>query len=414
MKAHLKELIDMVRQGGIPRGTAAMHGVDDVRRIAKRRLPKMIYQFVDGGSDDEVTLAANRSDFNRIRFRPKMLTDVDTRSYRTQVVGQDIAFPVMISPAGLLRVAHTQGELAIARAAGKTGVVYVVSTAASYSIEEIAAVATGPLWFQLYLWRDRDIVSSLIQRAKQAGYQALVVTVDLQVVGKREKDLHSGFSIPPRVTLQSALDVLWRPRWLKDLLANPPVAFRNFDGVAEGDGSMTHSAFINQHLINASASWDDLMWLRDQWDGPLLVKGIITPEDALRCADCGVDGIVVSNHGGRQLDGVPSAIRAMVDIVAAVGDRVEVVLDGGIRRGSDVVKAVALGARAVMTARSWIWGLGAAGQAGVERVQEILAGEIDHTLALLGRRSLEQIDASAVDYPAAWKTWRGKNGDRTP
>lgn len=369
----------------------------------------MIYDFIYGGANDETTLAANRNDFSKITFRPHMLTDVTHRDIKTKVAGIDLDFPVMVSPAGLLRVAHTEGELAIARAAGKTGVVFVVSTAGSWSMEELADAATGPLWFQLYLWRDRDIMKSLVERAKQAGYQALVVTVDLQVVGKRERDLRNGLSIPPKITMRSALDAVKHPRWLFDLIKGPPVTLRNFAGVVEGDGTVSHSAFFNQHLINPSANWEDLQWVRELWKGPLLIKGIITPEDAVKAVDCGVDGIVVSNHGGRQLDGVPSAVRSMVDIVDAVGNRTDIILDGGIRRGSDVVKAVALGARAVMAGRSWIWGLAAAGQAGVERVYEIFAQEIDQTLALLGRTRLNKIDESAVNLPASWTTSRKEN-----
>jgi len=402
MRTQFRELFQMLRAGGTPKGTDAMHNVDDVRRCAKKRLPKMIYDFVYGGAYDEVTLSANRSDFSDILFRPKLLTDVSDRNQRTRVVGQELAFPVMVSPAGLLRLAHTEGELAIARAAGNTGVVFVVSTAASWSMEEIADAATGPLWFQLYLWRDRDIMRSLVDRAKQAEYQALVLTVDLQVVGKRERDLRNGLSIPPKVTLGSALDAVLHPRWFMDLIKGPPVAFRNFLGIAEGDDTLSHSAFINRHLINPSANWQDLQWVRELWKGPLLVKGITTPEDALKAADSGVDGIIVSNHGGRQLDGVPSAIRALPRIFDAVGNRVDLILDSGVRRGADVIKAMALGARAVMTGRSWIWGLAAAGQSGVERVQAILAQEIDQTLALLGRSSLEEIDRSVVEVPASW------------
>ena len=404
MRTQFRELFRMLHAGGAPKGTDAMHNVDDVRRYAKKRLPKMIYDFVYGGAYDEVTLSANRSDFSDILFRPKLLTDVSNRNQRTRVVGQELAFPVMVSPAGLLRLAHTEGELAIARAAGNTGVVFVVSTAASWSMEEIADAATGPLWFQLYLWRDRDIMRSLVDRAKQAEYQALVLTVDLQVVGKRERDLRKGLSIPPKITLGSALDAVLHPRWFMDLIKGPPVAFRNFLGIAEGDDTLSHSAFINRHLINPSANWQDLQWVRELWKGPLLVKGITTPEDALKAADSGVDGIIVSNHGGRQLDGVPSAIRVLPRIFDAVGNRVDLILDSGVRRGADVIKAMALGARAVMTGRSWIWGLAAAGQSGVERVQAIIAQEIDQTLALLGRSSLEEIDRSVVEVPASWES----------
>ena len=406
MANQIKELLQMLRSGGAQKGMAALHSVDDVRRYAKKRLPKMIYDFIYGGANDETTLAANRNDFSKITFRPRMLTDVTHRDVRTKAAGIDLDFPVMVSPAGLLRVAHTEGELAIARAAGKTGVVFVVSTAASWSIEEIAEAATGPLWFQLYLWRDRDIMKSLVERAGKAGYQALMVTVDLQVVGKRERDLRNGLSIPPKITLKSALDSVRHPRWLFDLIKGPPVALRNFAGVVEGDDTISHSAFFTQHLINPSANWEDLQWVKELWKGPLLVKGIVTPEDALKAVDLGVDGIVVSNHGGRQLDGLPSAVRSMVDIVDAVGNRTDIILDGGIRRGADVVKAISLGAKAVMTGRSWIWGLAAAGQTGVERVHEIFAQEIDQTLALLGRTRLDEIDESAVNMPESWITSR--------
>ena len=214
----------------------------------------------------------------------------------------------------------------------------------------------------------------------------------------------TGLSIPPKITLGSALDAVLHPRWFMDLIKGPPVAFRNFLGIAEGDDTLSHSAFINRHLINPSANWQDLQWVRELWKGPLLVKGITTPEDALKAADSGVDGIIVSNHGGRQLDGVPSAIRVLPRIFDAVGNRVDLILDSGVRRGADVVKAMALGARAVMTGRSWIWGLAAAGQCGVERVQAILAQEIDQTLALLGRSSLEEIDRSVVEVPASWES----------
>ena len=406
MSDQMKEFIRMLQAGGASKGMASLHSVDDVRRFAKKRLPKMIYDFVYGGANDELTLAANRNDFSAITFRPQMLTDVTRRDLRTTVVGQELEFPVMVSPAGLLRMAHTEGELAVARAVGKAGVVFVVSTAASYSMEEIARAATGPLWFQLYLWRDQDIMKSLVNRAKQTGYQALVVTVDVQMVGKRERDLRNGLSIPPKISFRSALDAVRHPSWLLDFVKGPPVAFRNFSGIAEGDDTLSHSAFINQQLINPSANWNDLKWVRDLWKGPLLIKGIITPEDAVKAVEYGVDGIIVSNHGGRQLDGLPSAIRAMVDVVEAVGNRTEVILDGGIRRGADVVKAYALGARAVMAGRSWIWGLAAAGQEGVARVHEILSQEINQTLALLGRTQLSEIDESVVNLPVSWTIFR--------
>ncbi len=258
MANQIKELLQMLRSGGAPKGVAALHSVDDIRRYAKKRLPKMIYDFIYGGANDETTLAANCNDFSKITFQPRMLTDVTHRDIGTKVAGIDLDFPVMVSPAGLLRVSHTEGELAIARAAGKTGVVFVVSTAASWSMEEIAEAATGPMWFQLYLWQDRDIMKSLVERARQIGCQALVVTVDVQVVGKRERDLRNGLSIPPKITIRSSLDAVKHPKWLLDFIKGPPVSFRNFIGIAEGEDTMSHSAFINQHLINPSANWEDL------------------------------------------------------------------------------------------------------------------------------------------------------------
>jgi isopentenyl diphosphate isomerase/L-lactate dehydrogenase-like FMN-dependent dehydrogenase len=404
-----RQLMDVARiigTGGIARGAAAWHSIGDARRHSRRRLPRMIFDFIDGGANDEVTLRANQADFSRITFRPRMLMDVASRDCCATVLGQEVALPVLLSPAGLLRVAHTEGELAVARAAGKAGTAFVVSTASSWSIEEVAEAAAGPLWFQLYLWRDREVIQSLVDRAKKAGYTALVVTVDLQIIGKRERDLHSGMRIPPKFTVRSAFDVVQRPQWFLDFLKGPPITFRNFVGIAEGDDTMSHSAFLNRHLINPSADWDDVDWLRKLWEGPFLLKGIMTVEDARRALDHGVDGIVVSNHGGRQLDGLPSAIRTLPDIVDAVDGRAEVILDGGVRRGSDVVKALALGARAVMTGRSWIWGLGAAGEAGVERVLQIFREEIDQTLALTGRPTLGDVDRSLVHVPESWERER--------
>lgn len=399
-------LIDVVRivcTVGIPRGTAAWHNIEDARRHARKRLPKMIFDFMEGGANDEVTLRANQADFSRITFRPRMLVDVADRDSRTTVLGQEVAFPVLLAPAGPMRAAHKEGEMAVARAAGKAGTVFAVSTASSCSIEEVAEVATGPLWFQLYLWRDRGVVESLVERAKKSGYTTMMVTVDLQILGKRERDLHSGMRIPPKFTLRSVLDVAQRPKWFLDFLKGPPITFRNFSGIAEGHDTMSHAAFLNRHLVNSSANWDDVDWLRRLWTGPFLIKGIMTAEDARRALDHGVDGIVVSNHGGRQLDGLPSTIRVLPDIVDAVDGRAEVLLDGGVRRGSDVVKALALGARAVMAGRSWIYGLGAAGEEGVARVLEILREEIDQTLALTGRPTIRDVDRSLVHLPDSWE-----------
>jgi L-lactate dehydrogenase (cytochrome) len=356
----------------------------------------MVAEFVDGGADGELTLRSNRSGFDRVTFRPRSLVDVANRSIATEALGQQLRTPVMLAPAGLARLVHPEGELAAARAAGRAGTVFVVSTASSYSIEEIAAVDAGPLWFQLYLWKDREMVASLVKRAENAGYDALCLTVDVPIVGKRVRDLRNGMTIPPKLRPSTVLDAARHPRWVYNLLRGEPVTFRNLLGVAEGDDAVALGTYVNTNLINASAGWDDLAWLRELWSGPLVVKGVLTAEDAGRAVEGGADGVIVSNHGGRQLDGAPASIDALPEIVAAVGERAEVFLDGGVRCGPDVVKAIALGARAVLVGRPWFWGLAAGGEEGVERMLEIFGDEIDRTLALIGRPTIADVDASAV------------------
>jgi len=378
--------------------------VADVRRLARRRLPRMAFDFVDGGAGDETTLRANLTDLARVTLRPRSLVDVSATSLTTSVVGQPLPVPVVLAPCGLVRVIGGDGELAAVRAAGRNGITYTISTASSWSIEETAAEATGPLWFQLYLWRSREVVSGLVERAREAGCTALVVTVDVVVNGKRPRDHRNGMSIPPQVTVRNAAGALRHPAWFASLLRGPPIGFRNLQGIAEGSSAMSHQEYVNTELANLSASWEDVAWLRRVWDGPLLIKGITTVEDAESAAAAGADGIFVSNHGGRQLDGVPSSVSALPGIVDAVGDRLDVIMDGGIRSGGDVVKALALGATATAVGRSWVWGAAAAGERGVDHVLTILRTEIQETLMLLGCPVVTDLDRSRVNYPTEWRT----------
>ena len=362
----------------------------------------MAFDFIDGGADAEITLRANIADLAQVTFRPRSLVDVSAPSLTTTVVGETLPVPLLLGPCGSMRLAGGDGELSGVRAAGKAGLIYTISTASSWSIEEIAAEATGPLWFQLYMWRSRDIVSTLVRRAKEAGCTALVVTVDVPINGKRARDHRNGMSIPPKVTVRNAASVIRHPSWFLGLMRGPAIGFRNLQGIAEGSSAMSHQEYINTELVNLRASWADVAWLREVWDGPLLIKGITTTEDAVSAANVGADGIFVSNHGGRQLDGVPSSISALPRIVDTVGDRLDIILDSGIRHGSDVIKAVAVGATAAAIGRSWAWGLGAAGERGVLYVANLYLQEIKETLQLLGVSDVKALNRSHVDYPAEW------------
>lgn len=399
----ITELARMLVAGGIstdPLEKAPT--VADVRAIARRRLPRMSFDFVDGGSGTETTLRANVSDFERVSLRSRSLVDVSEPSLTTAVVGQPLPMPVVLAPCGLIRVIGGDGELSAVRAAGAAGLTYTISTASSWSIEEIAAEASGPLWFQLYMWRSREVITTLLERAKAAGCTALVLTVDVVVNSKRPRDHRNGMSIPPQITLRNIAGAVRHPAWFASLLQGPPIGFRNLQGIAEGSSAMSHQDYVNTQLANLSPSWDDIAWLRRSWDGPLFIKGITTVEDAESAAAAGADGIFVSNHGGRQLDGLPSTISTIPLIADAVGDRLDIVLDGGVRSGGDVVKAVALGAKAVAVGRSWVWGAAAAGQRGVAHVAEIYRTEIEETLMLLGCPNVSKLDRSLVNYPAEW------------
>jgi L-lactate dehydrogenase (cytochrome) len=372
----------------------AIHSVEDARELARRRLPKAIFEFVDGGAEDEVTLAANRNDFAKLTLLPRMLADVSGRDLSVTLWGEKLALPVLLGPAGLQTIVHAEGELASARAAAAAGTVFVTSTASGYTIEEIAKASTGPLWFQLYLWRDRQLVESLVARARDAGYRALVLTVDVPAIGNRERDIRNQVSLPPRITPAHVIDGLRHMDWVLNTFVGRKIGQVNLQGI-DSSKYPSMAAYVNS-LPDPLASWSDVGWLRSVWKGPLLIKGILTPEDARRSVEFGVDGIIVSNHGGRQLDGAPSTISVLPGIVDSVAGRAEVLIDGGICRGSDVVKAIALGAKACLIGKAYFLGLGAAGEAGVSSVLRVFAEEIDRTLTLIGRKSLADLDTSVI------------------
>jgi L-lactate dehydrogenase (cytochrome) len=371
--------------------------IDDLRRLARRRLPRAVYDFVEGGAGDERTVARNRAAFDRLLFRPRILVDVSKREQATVVLGQRVATPVLVSPTGMAGLCWPKGEVAAARAAHEAGTIYTLSTHSSCTIEEVAAAAPGPLWFQLYVWQNRDLTRSFVERARDTGYRALVLTVDVPIISRRERDIRNGFTIPPRITVRNALGTLRRVGWMRRVLLGPRLTLANLVGApgAPRTDIVTLGGVANRQ-VDPSVAWADLAWFRSLWSGPLLLKGVLTAADARRAVDHGVDGVIVSNHGGRQLDGTPASVEALPEIADAVGDRVEVLLDGGVRRGADVIRALALGARAVMIGRPYLYGLGAGGSAGVRRALDILAGEVDHALALVGVPRVGDLDPTLV------------------
>jgi L-lactate dehydrogenase (cytochrome) len=372
--------------------------VDDVRVLARRRLPRVIYDFIEGGAEDEITVRRNEDAFDGRALVPRVMVGVGERDLSTTVLGERLSLPIVLGPAGLARIAHHHGEEAVARAAGGEGTIFALSTGASATIESVAAAASGPLWFQLYLWRDREVIAGLVRRAAAAGYRALCVTVDVPLIGQRERDMRNGMTIPLRLRPGGILDAALRPGWIYGLARGPQVTFANFADLEEDAGGSRSSLadFVNREMMNPGADWDDLAWIREQWDGPLVVKGVMSALDAERAVQLGAQAVVVSNHGGRQLDQAPSSLDVLEEIVHAVGDRAEVLLDGGIRRGTDVLKALALGARAVMIARPWFYGLAAGGEPGVVRTLRILRSELDRGMALIGAPAVGSLDPSFV------------------
>jgi L-lactate dehydrogenase (cytochrome)/(S)-mandelate dehydrogenase len=370
------------------------HSVADMRAMARRRLPRMVFDFCDGAAGDERTLRRNEAAFAELDFLPRPLNGTQSRDTAIELFGRRLAMPVILGPTGMAGMLWPHGEIETARAAAAAGTVYVMSHGSTASIEDLAKAHAGPRWFQNFMYRDRGLTRSFAERAQAAGYEALVLTTDNQVLGLRERDLRNGFTIPPRVTWRNALDMGLRLPWLLRMARTPGVTFANY--VTEEQKDIVSLAAHMAGLLDPSACWRDVEWLRGIWKGPLLLKGVLHPQEALRAVEVGIDGVIVSNHGGRQLDGAVSSLEALPAIVAAVAGRIPVLIDGGIRRGADVVKAMALGAAACLIGRPHLWGLAVGGEAGVARVLEILRQDIGRVLALGGWDGIAAVGRDAL------------------
>jgi L-lactate dehydrogenase (cytochrome) len=366
--------------------------IEDLRRLAQKRVPRMFYDYADSGSWTESTYRANSSDFERIKFRQRVAVNMENRTLRTTMVGQEVAMPVALAPTGLTGMQHADGEILAAKAAEKFGVPFTLSTMSICSIEDIAANTSKPFWFQLYVMRDREFIKRLIARAKAANCSALVLTLDLQVLGQRHKDLINGLSAPPRLTIPNILNMMTKPRWCLGMLGTSRRSFGNIVGHASDVSDMSSLSSWTAQQFDPRLSWDDVKWIKDQWGGKLIIKGIMDEEDARLAAASGADALIVSNHGGRQLDGAPSSIWALPRIVEAVGDKIEVHMDGGIRSGQDVIKALALGAKGVYIGRAFLFGLGAMGEEGVGKCLEIIQKELDLTMAFCGLTDVRKVN----------------------
>jgi len=381
---------------GRRRRLARCGDIADVRRLAKRQLPGGVFDYFDGAAETEWSMANNSAAFDHVHLEPQVLVDVSKVDMSTSVMGQRLAQPYAFAPTGFTRIACSAGELAAARVAAKHGIPYTLSTLGTRSIEEVAAVSNGPLWYQLYVWKDRGLSRELVQRAKAAGYKAIMVTVDTAVFGRRDRDVRRGFSLPPKIGLETFIDGIRHPRWTLDFITHEPITFSAVQGRSDVDGStaITLSDYVNSQF-DASLSWRDLDWVRSESGLPIMLKGIQSVADAKRARDEGVEAISLSNHGGRQYDGSPAPIELLPAVMDAVGDGIEVLIDSGVRRGSDVVKACALGARAVMFGRPYLYGLGAAGELGVDWVVNYFNAGIMRTMALIGATDLASLRGKA-------------------
>jgi L-lactate dehydrogenase (cytochrome) len=389
------------------RRLATAASVGDLRRIARRRLPRGVFDYIDGGAEDERTLRNNSDAFARIEFRPRVLRSVAAIDTSTTLLGRPLPFPLALAPTGFTRIADPEGELAVARAAARADLPYTLSTLSTRSIEEVADVSSGRKWFQVYAWRDRGLVKDMVERCREAGYEALVLTVDTAMLGRRERDVRRGFAMPPKLGIGTLLDGAVHPGWTWAFVRADPIVFANVatsrGGKAEhsdGRDPVTLSDYVNAQF-DPNLSWDDVEWFRSMWDGPLILKGIQSVADAVLAADHGVEAIALSNHGGRQLDSAPAPIELVAPVVDAVGDRTEVICDGGVRRGSDIVKAVALGAKACMAGRAYLYALGAAGERGVDHVLATLLTDVRRTMALCGAASIADVTPDLVVPPPA-------------
>lgn len=383
---------------------AVITNIEDLRVLAQRRVPRMFYDYADSGSWTESTYRANESEFQKIKLRQRVAVNMENRTTRTTMVGQDVAMPVAIAPTGLTGMQHADGEILAARAAEAFGIPFTLSTMSICSIEDIAAHTKAPFWFQLYVMRDRDFIERLIDRAKAANCSALMLTLDLQIIGQRHKDLKNGLSAPPKPTLANLINLATKPRWCLGMLGTKRRGFGNIVGHVKGVADMGSLSEWTAKQFDPQLNWGDVEWIKKRWGGKLILKGILDEEDARRAADSGADALVVSNHGGRQLDGAPASVEMVPAIAAAVGSRIEVWMDGGIRSGQDVLKAWALGARGTLIGRAFLYGLGALGEEGVAKALQIIHRELDLTMAFCGHTDIRTVDRSILrpgTYPTA-------------
>ena len=370
--------------------------IEDLRVLAKRRVPRMFYDYADSGSWTEGTYRANTSDFAKIKMRQRVAVDMRNRSLATEMIGQPVSMPVALAPTGLTGMQHADGEILAARAANKAGIPFTLSTMSICSLEDIAEATGKPFWFQLYVMRDREFAANLIDRAKKAGCSALVLTLDLQILGQRHKDIKNGLSAPPKPTLKNIINLATKLRWCLAMLGTNRRTFGNIVGHAKGVDDMSSLSSWTSEQFDPALNWDDVKWIKDRWGGKLILKGILDAEDAELALGSGADAIIVSNHGGRQLDGAMSSIEALPGIVEAVGSKVELHMDGGIRSGQDVIKAIALGAKGTYIGRAFLYGLGAMGEEGVTAAIEIIRNELDITMALCGLRDIKTVDGNIL------------------
>ncbi|WP_426271820.1 alpha-hydroxy acid oxidase [Dyella kyungheensis] len=372
--------------------------IADLREIARRRVPRAFFEYADRGSYDETTLRENRRAFDRLQLRQRVMQNVDHRSLGTTILGAPVSMPLAIAPTGLTGLQHGSGEILGARAAAEAGIPFCLSTVSICSIEQVRAACDTPFWFQVYVMRDRGFTRELIRRARAAQCSALMLTADLTVQGQRHREIKNGLSVPPKVTLRNLFDIMSKPRWVWNVLKAPSRSFGNLDGRIQGADSLTTLAQWIANQFDPTLNWNDLAWIREEWPGKLIIKGILDPQDARLAVEHGVDAIVVSNHGGRQLDGAPATIDVLPSIVDAVAGRTEVLFDSGITSGQDLIKALALGARAGLIGKAFLYGLGAHGQQGVAQAIELIRRELSVTMALTGQR-----DATRISRDILWR-----------
>ena len=384
----------------VQRRLARAANVDDLRRQARRRLPAGVFDYIDGGAEDERSLERNVSAFARLEVKPRVLRDVSGIDTSTTILGRPVTLPLALSPTGFTRIAHSQGELAVARAAARAGLPYSLSTMGTRSIEEVAAVSSGSKWFQVYTWKDRGLVKDLLDRSAAAGYEAVVLTVDTAVLGRRERDVRRGYTLPPKVGLGTIVDGIIHPSWTLDFLRNDPITFASVasnNPADDGSSAVTLSEYMSSQF-DAALSWRDVEWLQSVWSGPIVLKGIQSPADAKLAVQAGVAAIALSNHGGRQLDDSPPIVELIEPVAQEVGGQIEIFCDGGVRRGSDIVKALALGANACMIGRAYLYALGAGGERGVDHVLGFLGQGMARTMALCGVRQVSDISRELVSW----------------